>query len=99
MPFPLPRSFPAMKPSLRFLSVPLHSPLFPLKIADILALSAKPLNLLVPAKCTCQAHNLKVVGSNPTPATKQKQRLSPNRLGLFLCVPRNSPAKYASFWH
>jgi hypothetical protein len=31
-----------------------------------------------------QAHNLKVAGSNPAPATKWKNSLSPSGLGLFL---------------
>jgi hypothetical protein len=32
----------------------------------------------------CQAHNLKVVGSNPTPATKIKSPLGPALSGIFL---------------
>jgi len=60
-----PRIFPAMKPSLRFLCRPLQSPLDPEKTAVMLAFCAKSLNLLALAKVICQAHNLKVAGSEP----------------------------------
>ena len=45
-----------------------------------------------------QAHNLKVVGSNPTPATKYYQRLSLNRLSLFLCHLREIAAFIAALF-
>jgi hypothetical protein len=38
-------------------------------------------NLLTPR----QAHNLKVAGSNPAPATKYIKPLAPKRRGLFAC--------------
>jgi hypothetical protein len=45
-----------------------------------------------------QAHNLKVAGSNPAPATKQKARSPKGLAGLFLWSPdlrriQNCPAK------
>ena len=34
-----------------------------------------------------QAHNLKVVGSNPTPATKSKEKQALDFQGLFIFLP------------
>ena len=71
-----PRVFPAEKHSHTFPCVPLHSPLVPFKTADILAFRAKPLILLSPAMGIFQAHNLKVRGSNPLPATNEIKGLA-----------------------
>jgi len=70
------RKIPAKKPSNTFLCIPSHSHLFPQKESDILAFRAKPLILCGPAKGIYQAHNLKVAGSNPAPATNKIKGLA-----------------------